>query len=328
MYVCRPACYFLFGLVLISLLSVLVNTFISSLHPHPEDKVHPVTEVVVAEGGRSPERGGGGGDIEVPPMALLVGSPGKASSVVPFVPLASSSKSDGSPAVAGSPLPVVVSSPYLGPSSSSLSSSPYASSPPAHYQTPRVPQQPLNTRSPDNRRCPIVTTSKLSLYISSIYLCLYMYFHSGKPEQKKSTEHRGPSPQHQQQQPQPQPRQGQHSSSSSSSSNNSKSNTNNNNHNNYYSSGNSNGNGNSSNKNQSRSGHSNQNHQSSSSSQSSYSQSNHQRTQRPHNNHTSNRSDSSTHTSSRNNNHGNPSSAVSQPQQSGYESPIPAYYKV
>ena len=120
----RPAYYTLFGLILISVLSVLVNTFISSLHPHPEDKVHPVTEVVVVADGV--ERGGDGS--EVPPMARLVSStPVKASSVAPF-------RSDASQAGA------------------SESSSPYASSPPAQYQTPTAAQQSLNSRSSDSRR--------------------------------------------------------------------------------------------------------------------------------------------------------------------------------
>ena len=127
----RPACYCLFGLVLISLLSVLVNTFISSLHPHPEDKIHPATEVVVVEGGR-----GSGGDVEVPPIALIVSSssPGKVSSVMPFDPPPSSSKSDGSP-MSASPVSVVLSS-----------------SPPTHYQTQTGRQQHVHTRSPDKRR--------------------------------------------------------------------------------------------------------------------------------------------------------------------------------
>lgn len=143
MCVGRPAYYSLFGLIVVSILSVLVNTFISSLHPHPEDKVHPITEVGVVAAGSESGRGGGLGSesSEVPPVArLLINTPVKASSVAPFQSSASSASSRAA-----------LSPPSLAPASSQASS-PYASSPPAHYQTPTAAQPSLNSRSSDSRR--------------------------------------------------------------------------------------------------------------------------------------------------------------------------------
>ncbi len=141
----RPAYYSLFGLIVISILSVLVNTFISRIHPHPEDKVHPITEVVVVAAGG--ERGGalGNESSEDPPVARLVMStPVKVSSVAPLQSSASSASSNVSRAA--------LSPPSLAPSSSLESSSPYASAPPVHYQTPAAAQQSLNSRSSDSKR--------------------------------------------------------------------------------------------------------------------------------------------------------------------------------
>ena len=111
MCVGRPAYYSLFGLIVISILSVLVNTFISRIHPHPEDKVHPITEVVVVAAGG--ERGGalGNESSEDPPVArLVISTPVKVSSVAPLQSSASSASSNVSRAA--------LSPPSLAPSSS------------------------------------------------------------------------------------------------------------------------------------------------------------------------------------------------------------------